>query len=411
MWVKNLALFAAGVALLAVLFVFAMVDGGFFAWFLFYFYAGLFVYEVLAFRLAFQKVSAKRQLSAVRLTAGQSISYRLDFTRRGWWPLFWLRIETQLPAAWEFASQGRKQVLQPMWGAKFDHVVRVDGLRRGVYRFGDTVLETGDLFGLIRRRMLVESRDEVLVFPRVVPVRGWVGEHPDQAGQLTPTGRRTEESTNVLGVRDYVQGDRLSRIHWPATARRGTLQAKEFELNVTGELSFIPDFSQSSFPPGLSANVFELEMVIVASLMKYAFDSHRRYSATFLGRRLLKYGPGVEQSLLIRCLEALAAATPNGQVDFAQSLSRFAQESVPGTTLVVVSPRLDRDVAVAASLARRRMKVEWFVPALQRELTEVEKTGLSMLQAARVNVHLMASEQQLSRLHVQKGGKSIGSNR
>ena len=49
--------------------------------------------------------------------------------------------------------------------------------------------------------------------------------------------RRTNQiTTNVAGVRDYVHGDSLNRIHWATTARTRRLMAKEFELDPTADV-------------------------------------------------------------------------------------------------------------------------------------------------------------------------------
>lgn len=397
---KDILLVGGSTGLIPALFVFAMVDGGFLSWFLFYFYVVLFVYEIVTWFVALRGVYAERTISAARLSAGQTLQVTVTLQHHGWWPLVWLRIRQELPRKWRFLTQGTSQVVQPFWARQVMQTYEITGVQRGVYVLGNTLLESGDLFGLVRRRRAFLHHHEIIVYPSVVAVRGWGGTRAEESGLRQPTRRRAEESTNVLGVRDYVPGDRLSRIHWPASARRGMLQAKEFELHVTGELLFIPDLSNASFVN--HEDLFELAMTITASLMKYSYEFHRRFGAALYAEKLTSFAPGTDEALFLRCMEALAMAEPSGKTDFVQSLVRIAQEAPKGTTLVVVSPRVNREAAVSAAMARRNTNVEWFAPMERTTLTEHDRVGLRMFQAARINVHLIRGAEQLSSL--QRGG-------
>ena len=46
---------------------------------------------------------------------------------------------------------------------------------------------------------------------------------------------------HASGVREYVPGDPMKRIHWPSTARRGQLIVKEFEQDPQAEVWFFLD--------------------------------------------------------------------------------------------------------------------------------------------------------------------------
>ncbi len=383
------------------LFVFTRIQGAFFAWFLFYFMTAVLLYEAAVAWYGLRHVDVERELSADRLSAGQKLEIKVTLRRSGWWPHFWVRIRDDLPERWLHDESDAERVLLPLWQKTRTFVYDIRNLQRGVYRIGETTLETGDVLGLVRSVRHYQRTNEVLVYPRVVPVRGWSGYHPEELGLRQPTRRRAEESTTVLGVREYIPGDRLSRIHWPASARRGQLQAKEFELHVTSELLFIIDAARSSFPTG-SRERFELEMTIAASLMRHAFDLRRQFAMTMHGSRVVSLPAGNTQALLFRALQELAMAEPDGRTDFAQSFARIAQEAPQGTTLVVISPAVTRDTAAVAGTVRNRVTVEWFMPVGGPKLTETERQGLQMLTTAGVHVYLIPSSDQLESL--QRGG-------
>lgn len=379
------------------LFVFARVQGAFFSWFLFYFMTAVLLYEVAVASYGLRGIEVERELSADRLSAGQTLEIRITLKRSGWWPHFWVRIRDDLPERWLHDEHDAERVLLPLWQKNRSFVYEIRNLQRGVYRIGETTVGTGDVLGLVRRERHYQRTNEVLVYPRVVPVRGWSGYHPEELGLRQPTRRRVEESTTVLGVRDYIPGDRLSRIHWPASARRGELQTKEFELHVTSELLFIVDAARSSFQTG-PRDRFELEMTIAASLMKHAFDLKRQFAMTMHGSRVVSLPAGSTQALLFRALQELAMAVPDGRTDFASSFARIAQEAAQGTTLVVMSPTVSRESAAAAGTVRNRVTVEWFMPVGGPKLTDAERQGLQMLATAGVHVYLIPSSEQLGSL-------------
>ncbi|GMA50334.1 hypothetical protein GCM10025857_16910 [Alicyclobacillus contaminans] len=389
---------------LAAAFVFGEVQGGFFAWFLFYVLCCIAAYEAVVAFVGLRGVTIVRHVSAHRLSASQPLTVSVTIRQRGLWPLLWLRVENDLPAAWRMHMEPPGHILQPLWRREQVVTSRVDHVRRGVYRIGGTRLETGDMFGFQRTVRMVPYVDEVLVYPQTVPVHGWTGHQAEHMGHRQSSHRRTDESSSVMGVRDYVPGDRLSRIHWPASARRGKLQAKEFELHTASEWLFIPDLAEDSYIDLDGTEAFELAMSVTASLIRHAYEQRRMFSLMMHGASLTALAPGCNEALLLRCLEALAMAANHGPADFPQTLVRLVQEIPPGTTLVVVSPRVDMAAAAAVAKVRRRGPVEWFAvqPRPRAAIPPAWVEGMARLQAAGARVRPIESVGTLSQL--QRGG-------
>ena len=80
-----------------------------------------------------------------------------------------------------------------------------------------------DAFGLTRRRVLLDGRDELLVTPEVEDLRA-----PAESTSVTNIGSARARQLLRSGeeyytMRGYEEGDDLRRIHWPSVARTGTL--------------------------------------------------------------------------------------------------------------------------------------------------------------------------------------------
>lgn len=388
---------------LAALFVFGKVTGGFFPWFLFYFCLVLGIYEWLTMFVSLVGLESHRQLATRRLTASQSLNIRMILTQKSAWPLFWLRIEQELPQRWRLQSSGLDSIHMPLWKRRMEFPYTIRNVQRGVYQLAGTTVETGDLLGLVRLKKTFSHSDKLVVFPQVVAVRGWSGKSPDDEGERQPTNRRSEESSNVIGVRDYMPGDRLSRIHWSVTARKGQLQSKEFELHVTSDFLFIPDNTTVSYPADDSPeDKFDLAMSITASLIRNAYDNHRKFGMVVPVDPHVSYPTGMTSALLERCMEGLAAMQPTSPRDIYSFLDHVAGDADRGTVFVLVSPRLERDMAISISHLSVQGSVHVFVPLLRDRLNDEERVGNELLRAAGAHVHLIRTPNQLSFMH--RGG-------
>lgn len=97
--------------------------------------------------------------------------------------------------------------------------------RRGRKQLAPPSAVVRDPLGLAQRVIVGDRADEVLVLPRVEPIRL----APDGAGQSGTITRRTRPGVaaaaeiDIDGLRPHRDGAPASRIHWPALARTGEL--------------------------------------------------------------------------------------------------------------------------------------------------------------------------------------------
>ncbi len=56
--------------------------------------------------------------------------------------------------------------------------------------------------------------------------------------------RSADVTPHAAGVREYVPGDPMKRIHWPSTAHKGRLMVKEFEQDPQADIWIFLDAQQ-----------------------------------------------------------------------------------------------------------------------------------------------------------------------
>ena len=115
-------------------------------------------------------------------------------------------------------------------------------LRRGPAGPTQIVVSSAGPFGVAVARRRVDLDGETLVFPAVTPL----GSIPFI--QATDTHERSVhpyprmgQGPEFMGVREYRPGDGMRHVHWPSSARHGSLIVREFEEETTRRLALVVD--------------------------------------------------------------------------------------------------------------------------------------------------------------------------
>ena len=108
--------------------------------------------------------------------------------------------------------------------------------RRGAFALGPTRISTGDPFGLFRSSKEIAATQTLIVLPMLFEIKSF-----SLPPGLLPGGqvirRKSPDITpHAAGVREYIHGDAMKRIHWPTSIRRNQLMVKEFEQDPQAEV-------------------------------------------------------------------------------------------------------------------------------------------------------------------------------
>src|SRR5437899_13011714 len=187
----------------------------------------LFILSWLWARSSLRKMVFRRTASVGRVQVGETFDERLMLDNISVMPKLWVQIAdgSTLPghrAGYVASMGGRKRAT---WRA------RTVCKKRGRFQLGPVTATSGDPFGLFRRRILLTGSKDLLVLPRVLPIRNYVLFTGGLPGRGRSSRRALQTTTNATTIRDYTVGDALSRIHWRSTAHYNRLMVKEFDLD------------------------------------------------------------------------------------------------------------------------------------------------------------------------------------
>ncbi len=204
---------------------------------------------------------------------GEHVNVTVTIENQGRLSIPWLLMEEALPheaitqVPHRIRVEGPRLALERLApGESAELEYEITFLMRGFYQLGPTLLETGDVFGLHRRFRVASEPHFAMVLPKVLPLQGYNLASRRPLGEICVVHRLFEDPTRLAGVRPYLPGDPLNRIHWRATARTGAIHSRLYENSRVAGATFLLDFHAHNFQGNTGKAAAELAIVTVASL-------------------------------------------------------------------------------------------------------------------------------------------------
>lgn len=235
-------------------------------------------------------------------------------------------------------------------GSLNERRARIPTRRRGVFELGPLDIEKIDPFhlavGLWRQRQDPSLLGTITVHPRVYELAGPRGSA--RIVENEPIVRRSAQDpmSGFVSMREYVAGDDPRMIHWPTTARTGTLMVREHVEVRRPEFTIVVDASSSAS----TEEDFEEMADVAATLGVHALRTGLDIVVRTTSRRF----PGRPTPLTAEA-DVLDLLTPVQRTDdplpvgslFAQGLDHTSVLVVTGPTGIPSSlPNHDRAITV-----------------------------------------------------------------
>jgi uncharacterized protein (DUF58 family) len=311
-------------------------------------------------RFCLNRIEYQRRLSHNQVFFGEEIVLEIEVANRKPLPLPWLQIEDELPdkvtllkGKTETMIEDRV-ILTNMFPINMYHRVKrrfpMRCQQRGAFVFGPTYIRSGDLFGFFRREMKIDKEDYLLVYPRLVPLEKLGIPSRQLFGDIRLKRHLFQDPVLTAGVRDYVTGDSLKRIHWKSTARLGKLQTKVYEPTTTVDISVFLDIRTLKAP--LWGSVYQLQelgIITAASISQHALKAGFRVGLnvnqiTRFSEGMLKVPHSGHPDQMRHILEALAQLHQTEAISIARLIRQEAPNLPWGSTLVVIAAQPAEDL-------------------------------------------------------------------
>lgn len=202
--------------------------------------------------------------------------------------------------------------------------------RRGVFPIGPWAVERIDPLGLAIGRRQSTSTSQIIVHPRIHSLAGPYGAMHTVEDEAVVRSAASDPLSGFVSLREYVEGDDPRLIHWPTSARMGTLMLREHVELRRPEFTVVLDAVEGV----ATADDFEEMVDVAASVAVHALTR----GVTVRLRTTAREFPGSPRPV-DRDTQVLDLLTPVQQCDGAQSLAlaEVFQGGLDHTTIVFVT--------------------------------------------------------------------------
>ncbi len=275
----------------------------------------------------------------ILLKAGDQVQVRLHIQPPRFMPLPYIVVREHLQRhngdSWIFEDS-----VVPNFNKESTVIYQTPPLERGRYVFSGTECRSEDIFGLMKHKGVFETGGEFRVLPRTVFIPNWQlhSRNSRQAGPETAVSLSRRETTQINGVRDYMYGDRISRIHWNATAKTGTWKSKEFEHESLPKTILVLDAHAISYSQPAQ---FELAVSTAASLLEYGSRERISMGLCTLGKTVRTFAPAEGYLERQQMLYHLVDIHADGSGAYKERLEGKRDYFPPGAFFILISPLID----------------------------------------------------------------------
>lgn len=358
--------------LVALTFAYAMFQGGFVSWFLFYSFLPFALYGLALSFYPLEKIKLERTLNKKEFHAGETLTINVTLTRKFPFPLFYLVIEEcfgeQLTRLQKKASS--KTLLFPHFRKEIQFQYVIAELPRGEHCFQNINVKTGDPLGLMEKERTIATSDQkIIVFPTYAELRYRPLDQQYDQGMSSSKERVQKDMTMVVGIREYQPGDRFSWINWKATAKRNDIMTKEFEQRQSHDVMIVMDCAPEKR--------FEVIVSFTASIIKAIFQKGAQvgFVSSALKQQMFPIRNDEEHKKQLSYY--LATVKDDCPVTFDKVLdSGIRLQGQSGTMLLITAQLTEALIEKAGYLTARSNVVAIFVLKNEQELATANEISL-----------------------------------
>ncbi len=247
--------------------------------------------------------------------------------------------------------------------------------RRGAFPLGPTRVTVGDPLGLFRASKEVTPAQTLIVLPMLFDIKSFVYPRGLLPGGQVIRRKSPDITPHASGIREYVHGDAMKRIHWPSSIRRNQLMVKEFEQDPQAEIWLFIDsqksvhvekkYQQDEVAPesmlfgrrpkfNLPPSTLEYAISITASLARYFLSQRRAVGYVSAGQIFTVLPAERSDRQESKILETLAFVEANGHLSLAALVAAQASQLPQGSTAILITPSIQPDLLAAVDDLQRR---------------------------------------------------------
>ncbi|MCM3694325.1 DUF58 domain-containing protein [Neobacillus niacini] len=389
LWIpfKKVWKFVVLLFLIVLTFSYAMFQGGFVSWFLFYSFIPFAVYCVGLSFYSLSELDITRKIPQTDYNAGEPLKVTVNVKRNSIFPIFYLLIEDKLTDTLTRTHQKKKSkvLVLPGFKKEFTYEYMIENLPRGEHKFDSFIVRTGDPLGLVEKEKVHSMVSKVIAYPAYTELVYRPFETHFDQGMTASRERVQRDTTLAIGVRDYQPGDRFSWINWKASAKRNEIMTKEFEQRQSHDVFVVMD----CYPDKRFEGVVSFTASLLRAVLKKGAQTGLLTISTERASFPIRGGEDQLHQLFYH-LARIEAKSSSSFEKVVETEGMFVQQTV---SFLLVTAQLTKPlIEKAGFLGQRKGKITLFLIKGEKEVpTESERSLIALANARNVRV-LMVHE-------------------
>lgn len=200
-------------------------------------------------------------------------------------------VRDELPAT--FSGEGNEARFAVEPGKKFGFEFVLVPPERGREVLRGTFLRLNCPLGLVQRQFELETSQEVKVYPNILALREF--DLLNQTGRLKQIGLRISKmrgiGTEFESLREYAEGDDYRKVDWSATARRGKLIVRQYEVERNQSVMLCVDCGRHMLAEVDGVRKLDLVLDSVLMLIQSAIMAGDNVGLLAYGADVITYVP------------------------------------------------------------------------------------------------------------------------
>jgi uncharacterized protein (DUF58 family) len=326
--------------------------------------------------LSLNGLKVERQARSLRASVGDIFEEHFEVSNASKLPKLWLEVsnESSIPNA-----TGSRLITLLRARQKRSYTARTWLTNRGGFQLGPTKITSGDPFGIFRVSRVFPASSTLMVLPMIFRVNQFLSPPGLLPGGRAIRRKSIDITPHAAGVREYVTGDAMKRIHWPTSIRRDQLMVKEFEQDPQAEVWLFLDTYKSVHVEKASEEIIspvddlillrrpkfklprstlEYSISITASLAHYFLEQRRSVGlVTSLGRSYKIIPAERSERQEAKILEALAFLQAESTFTLPSLVTAQMGQLPQGSSAILVTPMIWSELLIGVdSLQRRKLR-------------------------------------------------------
>jgi len=244
----------------------------------------------------------------------------------------------------ELSGKNIQAVINIPANSTIDVVLSVKLEKRGIFTVKGPYVYHLDPFGLHKLSHRSYGTREFIIFPRIVDIPPFSMPEGEVAGEgpserIDPFG-----STSISTIREYQPGDSTRNIHWPSTARRGSLMLKQFDSGKENVVWILLDMHSAVHNSDNVNDSEEYSITAAASVTNAYLENGWSVGLICHADKEYIINPEEGRSGFDKILMALTVIHAEGQTSLSLLLKYWQSVlSTPSDNIIVITPSSDMD--------------------------------------------------------------------